>query len=58
MHPRPVGTHKLHVRLDQSQKFTPAIGIVRRFEWVGMGLEFTQLHPVARQFIDDLAFLV
>jgi hypothetical protein len=59
MHPLLVGEQtKLRVRLDQSQKFYRAVGIVRhRLEWVGMGLEFTQLHPLARQLIDGLALV-
>ncbi|PYV45704.1 MAG: hypothetical protein DMG06_01360 [Acidobacteria bacterium] len=60
MHPPPLGEQtKLRVRLDQSQKFYRAVGIVRhRLEWVGMGLEFTQLHPGALQLIDGLLCLV
>ena len=60
LHPPLLGEQtKLRVRLDQSQKFYRAVGIVRhRLEWVGMGLEFTQLHPGALQLIDGLLCLV
>ena len=59
MHPQLVGEQtKLRIRLDQNQKFYRAVGIVRhRLEWVGMGLEFTHLHPAARELIEALGCL-
>jgi uncharacterized protein (TIGR02266 family) len=54
MHPLPVGQQvKLKIRLPSGSKLYRAIGVVRHcLDLVGMGLEFTHLHPEARTLID------
>jgi Tfp pilus assembly protein PilZ len=47
---------KLSIRFPSHQKSYQAVGVVRHsLKWVGMGLEFTHLHPEARKLIDSLA---
>ena len=57
MHPLPVGQQvKLKIRLPSESKLYRAVGVVRhRLDCVGMGLEFTHLHPQATILIKDLA---
>src|SRR5262249_55953046 len=57
MHPLPVGQQvKLKIRLPGGTKFYRAIGVVRhRLDLVGMGLEFTHLHPEAKGLIEGTA---
>jgi len=46
----------LSIRFTSDQKSYQAVGVVRHsLKWVGMGLEFTRLHPEARKLIDSLA---
>src|SRR5262249_1799318 len=51
MHPLPVGQQvKLKIRLASGSELYRAIGVVRhRLDWVGMGLEFTHLHPRSKK---------
>lgn len=55
--PLPAGEQvKLRVRIED--KFYRAVGVVRHsLRWVGMGVEFTHLHPVAKLSIEHLASL-
>ena len=55
MAPLTVGEQsKLRIHLDESPKGYRAVGVVRHsLKYVGMGLEFTQLHPVARDLIQE-----
>jgi PilZ domain-containing protein len=47
---------KLRLRLGTEQKFYRAVGVVRHsLKWVGMGIEFTHLHPEAKTSIEQLA---
>ena len=57
MHPLPVGQQvKLKIRFPSGSKFYTAIGVVRhRLDLVGMGLEFTHLHPEAKRLIEGAA---
>jgi uncharacterized protein (TIGR02266 family) len=57
MHPLPVGQQvKLKIRLPGGSKLYRAVGVVRhRLDWVGMGLEFTHLHPEAKRLIDAIS---
>jgi PilZ domain-containing protein len=57
MHPLPVGQQvKLKIRLPSGSKLYRAIGVVRhRLDLVGMGLEFTHLHPEAKRIIEGTA---
>jgi hypothetical protein len=53
--PAPGEQVKLRIRLGADQKSYRAVGVVRhRLKWVGMGIEFTHLHPEARNQIDNL----
>ncbi len=56
MHPLPVGRQvKLKIRLQKGSRLYRAVGVVRhRLEWVGMGVEFTHLHPEARRLIEAI----
>jgi len=56
MEPLPPGEQvKLRIRLGANQKSYRAVGVVRHsLKWVGMGIEFTHLHPEARNQIDNL----
>lgn len=53
--PLPAGEQvKLRVRIDG--KFYRAVGVVRHsLKWVGMGIEFTHLHPTAKLSIEHMA---
>lgn len=57
MHPLPVGKQvKLKIRLPSGSRLYRAIGVVRhRLDLVGMGLEFTHLHPEAKRLIEEIA---
>src|SRR5262245_46225277 len=57
MHPLPVGQQvKLKIQLPSGLKLYRAIGVVRhRLDLVGMGLEFTHLHPEAKRLIEGTA---
>jgi PilZ domain-containing protein len=57
MHPLPVGQEvKLKIRLSSGTKLYRAIAVVRhRLDLVGMGLEFTHLHPEAKRLIEGTA---
>jgi hypothetical protein len=57
MHPLPVGKQvKLKIRFPGGSKLYRAIGVVRhRLDLVGMGLEFTHLHPEAKRLIEETA---
>src|SRR5262247_4237881 len=57
MDPLPVGRQvKLKIRLPSGSKLYRAIGVVRhRLDLVGMGLEFTHLHPEAKTLIEETA---
>src|SRR5262249_20573849 len=57
MDPLAVGEQvKMSIRFLNDEKSYRAVGIVRHsLKWVGMGLEFTDLHPGAQQVIDSLA---
>ena len=57
MDPLPVGEQvKLKIRLPSGSKLYRAIGVVRhRLDLVGMGLEFTHLHPEAKRLIEETA---
>ena len=57
MHPLPVGRQvKLKIRFPGGSKLYRAIGVVRhRLDLVGMGLEFTHLHPEAKRLIEETA---
>src|SRR4051794_10673475 len=46
---------KLRIQLAAGQKSYRAVGVVRHsLKWVGLGIEFTHLHPEARNQIDNL----
>jgi hypothetical protein len=53
MHPLPVGWQvNLKIRFQSGSKLYRAAGVVRhRLESVGMGVEFTYLHPEAKRRI-------
>ena len=55
--PLPAGQQvKLRIRLEQDGKLYRAVGVVRHsLKWVGMGVEFTHLHPLAKSSIEHLA---
>jgi c-di-GMP-binding flagellar brake protein YcgR len=57
MNPASVGEQvKMSIRFLNGEKSYRAVGIVRHsLKWVGMGLEFTHLHPEAQKLIDSLA---
>ena len=57
--PLPTGQQvKLRLRLTSDGKLYRAVGIVRHsLKWVGMGVEFTLLHPSAKSSIEHLAGL-
>jgi c-di-GMP-binding flagellar brake protein YcgR len=57
MNPLSVGEQvKLSIRFVNGERSYRAVGVVRHsLKWVGMGLEFTHLHPEARKLIDSLA---
>ncbi len=57
MNPLSVGEQvKLSIRILNSEKSYRAVGVVKHsLKWVGMGLEFTHLHPEAEKLIDSLA---
>ena len=57
MQPLPVGQEvKLKIRLSSGTKLYTAVGVVRhRLDLVGMGLEFTHLHPEAKRLIEGTA---
>jgi hypothetical protein len=57
MRPLPVGQQvKLKIRFPSGSRFYTAIGVVRhRLDLVGMGLEFTHLHPEAKRLIEGAA---
>ena len=57
MDPLPVGKQvKLKIRLPSGSRLYRAIGLVRhRLDLVGMGLEFTHLHPEAKRLIEGTA---
>ena len=56
MNPLSVGEQvKLSIRFLNEEKKYRAVGIVRHsLKWVGMGLEFTHLHPGAKKVINSL----
>ena len=56
MEPLPPGEQvKLRLKVGSEKKFYRAVGVVRHsLRWVGMGLEFTHLHPGAKQTIENL----
>ncbi len=56
MHPLLVGEQvRLRIRLHNESKFYRAIGVVRHsLKWVGMGIEFSHLHPEATEMIQGL----
>jgi hypothetical protein len=55
--PPPTGQQvKLRLRLGPDGKLYRAVGVVRHsLKWVGMGVEFTHLHPLAKTSIEHLA---
>jgi Tfp pilus assembly protein PilZ len=55
--PLPTGQQvKLRLRLEPDGKLYRAVGVVRHsLKWVGMGVEFTHLHPSAKNSIEYLA---
>ncbi|MSO23227.1 MAG: PilZ domain-containing protein [Acidobacteria bacterium] len=55
--PLPTGKQvKLWLRLEPDGKLYRAVGVVRHnLKWVGMGVEFTHLHPTAKSSIEQLA---
>jgi hypothetical protein len=57
MNPLPEGEQvKLRLRIEADHKFYRAVGVVRHsLKWVGMGVEFTHLHPGAKDSIEHLA---
>jgi PilZ domain-containing protein len=57
--PLPTGQQvKLRLRLGSDDKLYRAVGVVRHsLKWVGMGVEFTHLHPSAKSSIEHLAAL-
>lgn len=57
--PLPTGQQvKLRLRLAPDGKLYRAVGVVRHsLKWVGMGVEFTHLHPSAKSSIEHLAAL-
>ncbi|MCI0423562.1 MAG: PilZ domain-containing protein [Acidobacteria bacterium] len=57
--PLPAGEQvKLRLRLTPDGKLYRAVGVVRHsLKWVGMGVEFTHLHPTAKSSIEHLAAL-
>ena len=57
MDPPHVGKQvKLKIRLPSRSRLYRAIGVVRhRLDLVGMGLEFTHLHPEAKRLIEETA---
>ncbi|MEW5977762.1 MAG: PilZ domain-containing protein [Acidobacteriota bacterium] len=56
MRPLPVGDQvKLRIRLGKPDKYYRAVGIVRHsLDFVGMGVEFTHLHPEAKGLIEEM----
>jgi uncharacterized protein (TIGR02266 family) len=56
MNPLSVGEQvKLSIRLPNGERSYRAVGVVKHsLRWVGMGLEFTHLHPEAKKLIDSL----
>ena len=47
---------KLRLRILKDDKFYRAVGVVRHsLKWVGMGVEFTHLHPTAKSSIERLS---
>ena len=57
MQPLPTGEQvKLRLRILKDDKFYRAVGVVRHsLKWVGMGVEFTHLHPTAKSSIERLS---
>jgi uncharacterized protein (TIGR02266 family) len=57
MDPLAVGEEvRLSIHFANAPTSYQAVGVVRHsLKWVGMGLEFTHLHPEARKLIDSLA---
>ena len=57
MNPLSVGEQvKLSIRFPSGERSYRAVGVVRHsLKWVGMGLEFTHLHPEAIKLIDSLS---
>jgi c-di-GMP-binding flagellar brake protein YcgR len=57
MNPLSVGEQvKLSIRFLNGERSYRAVGVVRHsLKWVGMGLEFTHLHPEAMKLIDSLS---
>lgn len=57
MDPLPLGEQvKLRLRVGAGDRFYRAVGVVRHsLKWVGMGVEFTHLHPGAKSWIEHLA---
>ena len=57
--PPPAGQQvKLRLRLGPDGKLYRAVGVVRHsLKWVGMGVEFTHLHPLAKSSIEHLSTL-
>ena len=57
--PLPTGQQvKLRLRLGSDGKLYRAVGVVRHsLKWVGMGVEFTHLHPSAKSSIEHLEAL-
>jgi PilZ domain len=55
--PLPTGQQvKLRLRLGPGDKLYRAVGVVKHsLRWVGMGVEFTHLHPLAKSSIEHLA---
>jgi PilZ domain len=55
--PLPTGHQvKLRLRITPDGELYRAVGIVKHsLKWVGMGVEFTHLHPAARKSIEYLA---
>jgi Tfp pilus assembly protein PilZ len=55
--PLPTGRQvKLWLRLAPDGRRYRAVGVVRHsLKWVGMGVEFTHLHPSAKSSIEHLA---
>ena len=57
MDPLAIGEEvRLSIHFANTSAIYQAVGVVRHsLKWVGMGLEFTHLHPEARKLIDSLA---
>ena len=57
MNPLSVGEQvKLSIRFAHGDRSYRAVGVVRHsLKWVGMGLEFTHLHPEAKKLIDSMS---